>query len=79
MRMLSGGTRNPGRTCWRHSSGMRLSTTVKEAFDEESEIRTTSFSMVGTPSPFCPLEKLALSNNNAGNEQRWIIFMDDFP
>jgi hypothetical protein len=35
--------------------------------------------MVGTSFPFCPLEKLALSNNNAGNNQRWIIFMDAFP
>ncbi len=77
--MLSGATRKPGRTCCRHSSGMRLSTTVKEASEVEREIRTTSFSMVGTLSPFCPLEKLALSNNNAGNDQRWIIFMDAFP
>jgi hypothetical protein len=25
------------------------------------------------------LEKLAPSNNNAGSDQRWIIFIDDFP
>ena len=65
----SGSTGVPKGVVIRHSSVIRLSITVKEASAIEREIRSTSFSTVGTLL-FWPLEKLALSNNNAGNDQR---------
>src|ERR1051325_2508959 len=74
-RTLSGVTRNPLRTCWRHSNPIRLSTTVKEASETEREIRSTSFSIVDTASLFWALAKVTLAINNATADQRGTRFM----